>query len=270
MENEPNSKDTSTSSFSGSSSRGKKSSVAGFQYMRKVSTSFIRKPKKTVPNTLITRENRKSISVDDVVSFKEEDGETNLPKFSLKVRSLPRDGQIPSNLTYSESISPARSDVMPLGASAFSSNEHIISNKRRSYSITNDHISYINSETFNNDAKEAQEQKEKEAKEMSAMREDLAQCKKDFETLKTNFEQFKEEFRDGIDNLNALVKEDENRYTRLCYRLSNVTDLHQTQLQYLHSVIDNMEEDNDRRKDDVLLDMLCEKLSTLETRITKL
>ena len=181
----------------------------------------------------------------------------NRSKFSLKVRSLPRDGQIRSGLIYSESISPARSDVMPLGASAFSSNEHIISKCGRSYSITYDHFTHINSETLTKEEIVENERKELETREITAMKEDVAQCKKDFEALKENFDLFKQEFRDGIDKLTTLVKEDENRYTRLCYQLSNVTDLHQTQLQYLHSVIDNMEEDNDRRKDDVLLDVLC-------------
>ena len=75
---------------------------------------------------------------------------------------------------------------------------------------------------------------------------------------------------DGIGNLNALFKEDEIRNTKLCYQLSNVADLHQVQLQYLHTIVDKMEEHNNKRQDDVVLDVLCEKLRMLESRISKL
>ena len=270
MESGSSSKDTSTNSFSGSH---RKSSVAGFQYMRKVSTSFMRKPKKTASHFFKNREDRKSISVDDVKSFEEAESASELPKFSLKVRSLPRDGQIRIGSMYPDSISPARSDVMPLGASAFSSSEQMSYSKGRSYSITYDNFNYVNPETLNKgdtENKEIEIQKQLESRQLKSMREDLAQCKKDFEGLKENFDMFKKEVREGIDNLTSLVKEDEIRYTKLCYQLSNVTDLHQTQLQYLHTIVDNMEEDNNKRQDDVVLDVLCEKLSMLESRISKL
>ena len=258
MENEASSKNTSTSSISGDS---KSSSIGGFKYIRKVSTSFMRNPKKSASMFRKSREDRKSISVDDVNSLMDEENTTDLPKFSLKVRSLPRDGQIRSASIYSESISPARSDVLLLQDSNFSNSEQILSNKPRSYSITYDHFNYINSLPSN---------KEEPSSELKAIKENLAQSKKDFHELRANFELFKKEFHDGIESLTALVKEDENRYTKLCYQLSNVTDLHQTQLQYLYSLIDNMEEDNNKRQDDMVLDVLCEKLSMLETRILKL
>lgn len=258
MENEGSSKDTSTSSISGDS---RSSSLGGFKYFRKVSTSLLRKPKKSASKFRESREDRKSISVDDVISLNDEESVTKLPKFSLKVRSLPRDGQIRSSSMYPESISPARSDVLPLHGSNFSSSEQMFLNKPRSYSITYDQFNYLNSVTSN---------QEESSSELRSIKESLAQCKKDFDELKTNFELFKKEFRDGIESLTALVKEDETRYTKLCYQLSNVTDLHQTQLQYLHSLVDNMEEDNNKRQDDMVLDVLCEKLSMLETRILKL
>ena len=40
----------------------------------------------------------------------------------------------------------------------------------------------------------------------------------------------KKEVRDGIDIFTALVKEDELHYTKLCYQLSNFSDLHQIRL----------------------------------------
>ena len=268
MESESGSKDTGTNSFSGSH---RKSTIAGFQYMRKVSTSFMRKPKKSAADFLKTQENRKSISVDDVKSFEEAESASEVPKFSLKVRSLPRDGQIRIGAMYPESISPAMSDVMPLGASA--STEQISYFKGRSHSITYDHFNYINSEMLNKEetrAKEIKEQKELESQELKHMKEGLDQCKKNFEGLKENFDSFKKEVRDGIYNLTALIREDDIRYAKLCYQLDNVTELHKTQLQYLHTIVDNMEEDNNKRQDDVVLDVLCEKLSMLESRISKL
>ena len=142
-----------------------------------------------------------------------------------------------------------------------SDEEVILASKDRRYSAI--HHEYSNLTT------EFPEQKESTS-ELNNIREALANSKRDVEQLKAHFESFKTEFRDSIDSLKLLIKEDEDRYTKLCYQLHNVTNLHQTQLQYLQSIVENMEENTSHRQDSCILDLITEQLKSLETRILRL
>ena len=81
---------------------------------------------------------------------------------------------------------------------------------------------------------------------------------------------FKKEFHEGIEKLHLQIKEDENRYTKLCYRIHNITELHQNQLQYLQSMVENMMEENNEENDECIIEELHEKLRLLDTRIVRL
>ena len=264
MDNEESSKETSTSSVS---LDNRKSSIGSFKYVRKMSTSLIGKPSKLAASFRRVREDRKSMSAEDVMTLQRKEIQEELPNFT-KVRSLPRDGQIRRGSVYGEltdnkSISPAKSDVIPLRECHNESDEMLSTNKGRSYSITYDNISYINSD-------KATQMKSSPDPWLVNYKEEVTHCKEDIEQLKTNFELFKKEVRVGIENLKVLIKEDEDRYIKLCYKLHNVTDLHQTQLQYLQSLVDIREEDNNKNQDEFMLDVLCDNLKKLETRILKL
>ena len=66
-------------------------------------------------------------------------------------------------------------------------------------------------------------------------------------------------------------KEDENRYTMLCYRLNQVSDLRQAQLQDLQSLVEKMDEDESIKEDnECIISILNEKIKVLESRILRL
>ena len=267
MEKETSSKDTSSTS-SVSMENNSSASYGSLKYVRKVSSNLVRRPKKITDSFLkvTRREKRKSVSANDVTSVDRNDTPIEIPNFS-KVRSLPRDGEIRSSTSYyeligSDSMESAKSCAMPFEEPLTSDDELVLASKGRSYSITYNNFSYLN--TISKDTNM------QPTSGIDIIKEELAKCKQDFEDLKVNLDSFKKEFREGIENLRSLIKDDEIRYTKLCYQLHNVTDLHQTQLQYLHSLIGNMEGDNNKKQDECVLDMLFEKLNMLETRIVKL
>jgi hypothetical protein len=265
MDNEESSKEASASSVSVDS---RKSSIGSFKYVRKVSTSLIGKPIRLAASfRRVRREDRKSMSAEDVIILQRKETQEELPSFT-KVRSLPRDGRIRSGSVYCDlpdqkTISPAKSDVMSLRESHNESDEMLYMNKGRSYSITYDHFSYINSD-------HSAQMRSSPDPWLKAAKEEFTQCKEDIEKVKTSFDLFKKEVREGFENLQVLIKEDQDRYTKLCYKLHNVTDLHQTQLQYLQSLVVIREEDNNKNQDECMLDVLCDNLKKLETRILRL
>ena len=244
-------------------SKRNKTSKGNHSYIRKVSDNIINRPRKFAKSFKMGRQ--KSTSVDDLVTLQGNgDSTKHLPNFT-KAITLPRDAQPYSQSLYNELIKhdsmTTNESSSPFEDARSSDEEVILASKDRRYSAI--HHEYSNLTT------EFPEQKESTS-ELNNIREALANSKRDVEQLKANFESFKTEFRDTIDGLKLLIKEDEDRYTKLCYQLHNVTDLHQTQLQYLQSIVENMEENTSHRQDSCILDLITEQLKSLETRILKL
>ena len=244
-------------------SKRNKTSKGNHSYIRKVSDNIINRPRKFAKSFKMGRQ--KSTSVDDLVTLQGNGDDTKrLPNFT-KAITLPRDAQPYSQSLYNELIKhdsmTTNESSSPFEDARSSDEEVILASKDRRYSAI--HHEYSNLTT------EFPEQKESTS-ELNNIREALANSKRDVEQLKAHFESFKTEFRDTIDGLKLLIKEDEDRYTKLCYQLHNVTDLHQTQLQYLQSIVENMEENTSHRQDSCILDLITEQLKSLETRILKL
>ena len=244
-------------------SKRNKTSKGNQSYMRKVSDNIINRPRKFAKPFKMGRQ--KSTSVDDLVTLQGNADDTKrLPNFT-KAITLPRDAQPYSQSLYNELIKhdsmTTNESSSPFEDARSSDEEVILASKDRRYSAI--HHEYSNLTT------EFPEQKESTS-ELNNIREALANSKRDVEQLKANFESFKTEFRDTIDGLKLLIKEDEDRYTKLCYQLHNVTNLHQTQLQYLQSIVENMEENTSHRQDSCILDLITEQIKALETRILRL
>ena len=244
-------------------SKRNKTSKGNHSYIRKVSDNIINRPRKFAKSFKMGRQ--KSTSVDDLVTFQGNgDSIKHLPNFT-KAITLPRDAQPYSQSLFNELIKhdsmTTNESSSPFEDARSSDEEVILASKDRRLSAI--HHQYSNLTT------EFPEQKESTS-ELNNIREALANSKRDVEELKSNFESFKIEFRDSIDNLKLLIKEDQERYTKLCYQLHNVTDLHQTQLQYLQSIVENMEENTSHRQDSCILDLITEQLKSLETRILRL
>ena len=71
--------------------------------------------------------------------------------------------------------------------------------------------------------------------------------------------------------IDTQLKEDENRYTMLCYKLNQVSDLRQAQIQDLQSLVEKMDEDESTKEDnECIISILDEKLKMLESRISRL
>ena len=260
MEHKLSSNDASSTT---ASSKITKLSKGSHSYLRKVSDNIIDRPRKLAKSFRMGRQ--KSTSVDDLVTIEGNVNSTKrFPDFT-KVRSLPRDAQPYSQSLYNELIKhdsvTTNESSSPFEDARSSDEEVILASKDRRYSAI--HHQYSNLTT------EFPEQKESTS-ELNNIREALANSKRDVEQLKAHFESFKTEFRDTIDGLKLLIKEDEDRYTKLCYQLHNVTDLHQTQLQYLQSIVEKMEENTSHRQDSCILDLITEQLKALETRILRL
>ena len=261
----------------------------GPKHVRKVSNLLIDNPKKLATSLVNLRrksfkkstnhENRKSISADDVTILYEDmtNHYSELSK-ATKVRSLPRDAQLSSGSSYcgvgdEKSIISAKrkSQTFPLekhqlrllGDHASLLNENWLELLKDNEQQHNDNSSISCSISTENADQEL-------FSKWNKIKIDTSQCKKDIEEFKESLDQFKEEFNEGIANLHCQIKEDEDRYIKLCYKLHNVTDLHQTQLEYLNSLIKNMEEDNDMKQDQCVIGVLCEKLEMLETKIVRL
>ena len=204
---------------------------SGMKHVKKLSNAILGKPRKFATTLFKPRTHKKSISAEEIaVLYEDSHCRTELSNFKL----------------YCEAVDKT------LSASAKSQTFPFDKHQRRSL---NDNPNIFS---------------DREEHDLNKIKQDLSQCKKDVKKLKENLNQFKQEFQEGIENLNYQLKQDQQRYIKLCYKIDNVTDLHQTQLEYLHSLIKNMEEDNNREQDECLLSMLCENLQKLETKILRL
>ena len=201
-------------------------------------------------------ENRNSILADFIVLYEEMMNRYSELRNITKARSLPRDGQIRSNAACGRA----------------SDEKSIVSNKRKSqtFPLEKHQIHALGDRTSLLSANIPTNKDQNLASKWNKIRQGMSQCKKDIEEFKESLNQFKEEFYEGVSNIYCQLKEDEDRYTRLCYKINNVTDLHQTQLEYLNNLVKNMEEDNQRKQDECVLGILCEKLEMLDTKIERL
>ena len=104
-----------------------------------------------------------------------------------------------------------------------------------------------------------------------SIKEAIVECKKDMEVFKNNLALFQTEFHDGAEKLNLQIKQDEDRYKKLCYQINNVKDLHQTQLQYIYSIMDHMDTDQYNKPiEPCIIDVLRERIIALERRLSYL
>ena len=106
--------------------------------------------------------------------------------------------------------------------------------------------------------------------QLENVREEISKCKNETEKLKDKLREFQEEFRQGIDIINQQLKEDEDRYTKLCYQLDHITEWHQLKINHVTSLLQNFEMDSNRFQDKIIFEVLYDKIETLEKRLLKL
>ena len=106
--------------------------------------------------------------------------------------------------------------------------------------------------------------------QLENVREEMSKCKNETEKLKDKLREFQEEFRQGIDTINQQLKEDEDRYTKLCYQLDHITEWHQLKINHVTSLLQNFEMDSNRFQDKIIFEVLYDKIETLEKRLLKL
>ena len=106
--------------------------------------------------------------------------------------------------------------------------------------------------------------------QLENVREEMSKCKNETEKLKDKLREFQEEFRQGIDTINQQLKEDEDRYTKLCYQLEHITEWHQLKINHVTSLLQNFEMDGNRIQDKIIFEVLYDKIETLEKRLLKL
>ena len=106
--------------------------------------------------------------------------------------------------------------------------------------------------------------------QLENVREEISKSKNETETLKDKLREFQKEFRQGIDILNQQLKEDEDRYTKLCYQLDHITEWHQLKINHVTSLVQNFDIDSNRIQDKIIFEVLYDKIETLEKRLLKL
>ena len=245
---------------------GTKSSCGSFRYMRQVSNSLIARPRKLAASLLISRENRKSFSAENFTSLYTEDSDIEVPIFT-KVRSLERKGR-----AHSSSSCCDRGDK----DTASTPKRHTIPPRKTKTTIlddiskSNDSTHYLSNDSFGHFSNESSSRMPSTAK-FDSIKKAIVECKKDMEMFKNNLALFQTEFHDGAEKLNLQIKQDEDRYKKLCYQINNVKDLHQTQLQYIYSIMDHMDTDQCTKPiEPCIIDVLSEKIIALERRLSYL
>ena len=106
------------------------------------------------------------------------------------------------------------------------------------------------------------------ATQFDSIKEAIKECKKDIEVFKNNIALFQTEFHEGVEELSFQIKQDDDRYKKLCYKINNVKELQQTQLQYIYSIMDHMDTDQYTKPiEPCIIDVLFEKIDALERRL---
>ena len=245
---------------------GSKSSCGGFRYVRQVSNSLIARPRKLATSLLISRENRKSFSAENFTSLYTEDSDIEVPIFT-KVRSLERKGRAHSSSSCcdrgdKDTVSTPKRHTIPPRKTKTTILDDI--------SKSNDSAHYLSNDSFGHFSNESSSRMPSSAK-FDSIKEAIVECKKDMAMFKNNLALFQTEFHDGAEKLNLQIKQDEDRYQKLCYQINNVKDLHQTQLQYIYSIMDHMDTDQCTKPiEPCIIDVLSEKIIALERRLSYL
>jgi hypothetical protein len=262
MEKEESSKDTSSSNNSINSHKFAKGSL---NYMRQVSGNLLEKPKKLATSLLKAHERKRSVSTNDILSLDIKKMHAHSPGFP-KVQSLGREVQMRSSSSYSDlgdntSVAAAKRYTLPyIRPQIFISAD----DSREGYNtspITHDSHAYFNAGPTDSVSSPT---------DVNIIKQEITQCNNDVREFQTSINLFKKEFLEGIENINEKIKEDEDQHTRIYNKIHYITDLHQKQLEYLKTTIEDMDKDINTAKDDCIIDVLQEKLSILETRIGNL
>ena len=240
-----------------------KSSCGSFRYMRQVSNSLIAKPRKLATSLLISRENRKSFSAENFTSLYTEDSDIEVPIFT-KVRSLERKGRAHSSSSCcdigdKDIVSSLKRHTIPPRKSKAAISDDISKSNDNTHDLSNDSFGHFSNESSCRTPSTAK---------FDGIKEAIVECKKDMEEFKNNLALFQTEFHEDAEKLNLEIKRDEDRYKKLCYKINNVKDLHQTQLQYIYSIMNHMDTDQYTKPiEPCIIDVLFEKINALERRL---
>ena len=105
--------------------------------------------------------------------------------------------------------------------------------------------------------------------DLQELRNELVKCKRDVDEFKSKFYILKEEVHIGINKLYTQIKIDEERFSKLCNKIDHITNLHQTQIKYLESLITTSDKDR-KSMDSFVFNGLNDHITAIEKRITKL
>ena len=234
------------------------STIAEHQKRKSSSKNIIKFPKKMLPKTkkwascFFTRNQKQQyVSAEDFSTFL---GQHRNYKFSLsdidKTQSLERGRKLDSErLKY-----PQYPDNLSTASLLGSGN------------LFEDQISLV--ESLKDCVQKLKSERNDD--QLENVREEISKCKNETEKLKDKLREFQEEFRQGIDTINQQLKEDEDRYTKLCYQLDHITEWHQLKINHVTSLLQNFEIDGNRFQDKIIFEVLYDKIETLEKRLLKL
>ena len=222
-------------------------------------------PKRLASSLLKAFEQKTSVSADDIRTLKEKSDCIVAPSI-IKTQSCGGEGQqhlgsqhCNINEGYSNSVR-GKSQTMPI----------VRPRIRFSYYDTREYYYYCPNtyDSFEPSSYNLALDQLKPSTKITDNKRQLVRCKNDLRELKTKIDQFKKEFQETIKSLEEQIKEDEIRYTSLCYVLHHVSDLRQAGLQNLQLLIDKLEEDdNDKEEDTCNISMINDKIRVLESRL---
>ena len=222
-------------------------------------------PKRLASSLLKAFEQKTSVSADDIRTLKQKSDFIVAPSI-IKTRSFGGEGQQQlgsQNCNINEGYSNSdkgKSQTMPL----------VRPRIRFSYYDMREYYYYCpnTDDSFDPSSYKLAVDQHKLTTKIEDSKRQLVCCKNDLKELKTKIDQFKKEVQETIKDLDERIKEDEIRYTRLCYILHHVSDLRQAGLQNLQLLIDKMEaDDNDKEEDMCNISRINDKIKMLESRL---
>ena len=221
---------------------------------RKLSKVIFHRPKKWASSVIKGSPNmkRKSVSESDFIKFHKDLYNSYTPLSSIKIRSLER----------GRNLSPTG---VQLGIYSDSYASH---HGKRRWSIAPCADSFSGGSKVNLCEKTTYARLQ--STELQKMRDELSNCKRDINELRSKLQDFKEEVHIGISKLHTQIKVDEERYSKLCNKINHITDLHQAQMRYFQTLIQNSDNERNKSIDSFVFDILNDKLNSFEGRISKL
>ena len=224
-------------------------------------------PKRLASSLLKAFEQKTSVSADDIRTLKQKSDCIIAPSI-IKTQSFGGEGQhrlgsqdCNINEGYSNS-DKGKSQTMPL----------VRPRIRFSYYDAREYYYFFpnTDDSLEPSSYELPLDKLKSSTKITDSKRQLVRCQNDLKELKTKLDQFKKEVQETIRELNEQIKEDEIRYTRLCYMLHHVSDLRQAGLQNLQLLIDKLEEDdNDKEEDTCNISRIMDNIKVLESRLSE-